>query len=161
MEKSGRLLGVNIAAGVAYLALVNEAAVPDLDDAIKMVPAKGLTGATRLKDFADRFLQELRRLDVKTVAIAHTRRPMQWKYTDAFERVSIEAAIMLTAETAGIRCISVKQDKEAADLVGISKPEQAEEELADALGLKGYVKHWKNRAVALMVAVAAAKGAGR
>jgi hypothetical protein len=150
------VLGVNLAGGVAYLVLVKAADDIALDDAVKIAPAKGLTDATRLKDFGDRFLQEVKRLGVKTVAVARPRKYRGWIYAHAFERIALEAAMMLTVEGAGVRYVSVKQDKEAARLVGVSKPEEVENELADLLGLKD-VKHWNERSVALMVALALVK----
>ncbi len=148
---------MNIAAGVAYLALVEAPGRPLLDEPVKMVPSDALTDAVRLKDFADRFVQEVRRLRVDHVAVAHPRpRPSGgWKYVDAFERVSLEVTLMLALKDAGIGYTSVKQHEAARD-AGVSAPAEAAVELAP---LRGSNKrpHWNERAVALMVALSAAK----
>jgi hypothetical protein len=150
-----RVLGVNIAAGVAYLALIERPDIPMMIEAVKMAPSDALVDATRLKEFGDRFAQEVRRLEVGLVAVAHPRpRPSGgWKYGDAFERVAMEVTIMLSLKSAGIeyRCV---QQHAAAKATGVSKPGEAHEELAGRV--TGKPTHWDKRAVALMVALAAA-----
>jgi len=61
------ILGVNIAAGVAYLALVQEPGTPLLSEPTKMAPSDSYAGPTRLKEFRDRFMQEIRRLNVPRI----------------------------------------------------------------------------------------------
>jgi hypothetical protein len=64
---------------------------------------------------------------------------------------------MLGVTHAGIAYTSVKQNVAVARAVGISKPEKVEDQLAKVLGISG-VRYWKERCVALMVALASAKG---
>jgi hypothetical protein len=152
------VLGVNIAAGTAYLALVERPDKPMLKEPDKMAPSDALADATRLKDFGDRFAQEVRRLGVQLVAVAHPRpRPSRgWKYDEAFERVAMEVTMMLSLKAAGIEYVSVQQHK-AAKTAGVSEPAEAANELVKRLGVKP--KYWDKRAIALMVALAAASDA--
>jgi len=158
MMAGSRVLGVNIAAGIAYLALVE---APDkllLAEPEKMAPSDALADATRLKDFGDRFAQEVRRLGVQLVAVAHPRpRPSGgWKYDEAFERVAMEVTMMLSLKAAGIGYVSAQQHK-AAKVVGVSEPAEAANELLRLVGDKP--KYWDKRSIALMVALAAASEA--
>jgi Holliday junction resolvasome RuvABC endonuclease subunit len=156
MAPPARVLGVNIASGIAYLALVEAPATPVLADPVKLEPSDAYADATRLKDFHDRFAQMVRRTSAGTVAVAYTRRHSRWVYAHAFERASLEAAIMLATASAQIDYVSVKQTKRAAEGAGIAHPDRAADELAAVLKLAD-VKHWKERSLALMVALAAAQ----
>jgi hypothetical protein len=149
------VLGVSIAAGVVYFALVRAPRELLLADPIKIAPSSSYADGTRLKDFQDRFVQEVRRLDVNTVALAQTRRHKGWSYAEAFARASLETTIMLGLKQAGIDCKWVKQVVATAHAAGIKKPDKASSELAEALGLEG-IPHWKERSPALMVALAVA-----
>jgi hypothetical protein len=132
-----RVLGVNIAAGTAYLALVERPDKPLLTEPEKMAPSDALADATRLKDFGDRFAQEVRRLGVQLVAVAHPRpRPSRgWKYDEAFERVAMEVTMMLSLKAASIEYVSVQQHR-AAKATGVSEPAEAPNELARLVGEK-------------------------
>lgn len=93
---SPRVLALNIAAGNVYGAVV---ACPDTlePDALERLQlAEGLEPAERLADFAARFRQDLRQIAPIAVGVVNTRRYSNWVYAHAFERVSVEAAIMLT-----------------------------------------------------------------
>jgi hypothetical protein len=155
MMAGSLVLGVNIAAGTAYLALVEAPDKPMLAEPEKMALSNALTDATRLKDFGDRFAQEVRRLGVQLVAVAHPRpRPSRgWKYDEAFERVAMEVTMMLSLKAAGIEYLSAQQHK-AAKAAGVSEPAEAANELARRLSAKP--KYWDKRSIALMVALAAA-----
>lgn len=149
------MLGVNFAAGTAFLALVRAPDQLVLDHPVKIAPSDSLTDVVRLKDFGDRFVQQARELGVSLVAVAHPRLYGGWTYADAFERVSLETTLMLSLKPTGIEYRCVKQDG-AAKAIGVSKPKHAPVELAKALSLSGVV-HWNNRSVALMVALVVAK----
>lgn len=146
---------MNIVAGTSYLALVEAPKSPVLDAAERLVPAKNLAGAARLRDFHDRFLQELRRLKPAVLAVVHTRAAAGWVYAQAFDRISLEAAMMLAASEAGVRCESVGQEA-SAKAVGVPLP-KLQEKLAGALGIESG-KYWKERCLAVAGAVAAIQG---
>ena len=151
---AARVLGVHIAAGVAHLALVECPDIPLLDETSKLVPSSHLADAAQLRDFSLRFTQELRRVRAETVAVAYTRLYGGWTYADAFKRVSLEAAIMLGVEEQGFRYISMPQEK-AAKAVGVPVT-RVPTALAESLGLSTKPVSWKERSVALMVALAGA-----
>jgi hypothetical protein len=155
-----RILGVHLAAGVAYLALVDG---PDgrfaPDKSVeKIEPSDSLVDGTRLNDFSDRFVQLVRNLSVHVVAVAHPRMYGGWAYTDAFERVSLEATIMLGLKSVGVEYRSVKQSVEVARQAGIAQPDsKAITRGLDAVVARSSVKHWAERSPALLVALAVAK----
>jgi len=124
------ILGVNIAGGVAYMALVKEPDIELLDSPTKIAPSDSHVDAVRLKDFGDRFVQQARELGVNVVAIANTRKYKEWAYAHAFERISLEVTLMLMLKQAGIECRSVSQES-AAKLIEISKPKDAHKDLAN------------------------------
>jgi hypothetical protein len=155
-----RILGVNLASGVAYLALVEapDRAMLSERDAVKIAPSDSYADGTRLMDFSIRFVQMARDLAIHTVAVADTRMHGGWAYAAAFERISLETTIMLGLKHAGIEYRSVKQSVDVARRAGIDKPDSKKitsglEDVVD----RSNVKHWKERAPALMVALAAAK----
>lgn len=120
---SRRVIALNIAAGSVYGAVVS---CPDALDPARLERlqlAEGLEPAEQLADFAARFRQELREIEPVAVGVVHTRLYANWKYADAFKRISIEAAIMLTVTdssttAAPIRYQLIKQEK-MAKTVGI------------------------------------------
>jgi hypothetical protein len=112
-------LGVHIAAGTTYLAVVECPDTALIDDpADRLELAARLQGAEQLAEFAERVGQEVRRVEPIAVAVLYPKKYGQWKYADAFRRVSIEAAIMLaTASASGggrsIRFMQIKQERTA------------------------------------------------
>lgn len=110
-----RVLALNIAAGNVYGAVVAcpDTLEPDVVERLQL--AEGMESHEQLADFAARFQQELRQIAPIAVGVVHTKRYAQWKYADAFKRVSIEAAIMLTVAqtstaTSPIAYKLIKQD---------------------------------------------------
>ena len=153
-ERLETVLGVHIAAGTAYLARVDAGGQVVLDGPDRLVPSKHLTDATQLRDFADRFAQELRRLSTVAVGVVHPRL-YSWKYSDAFVRVSLEAAIMLRAAEADVHYACVKQEA-AARAVGVPLPK-----LSSALAAKYGISApplWSQRCLAVLAAAAVARG---
>jgi hypothetical protein len=117
-EKAKCVLAVNLAGGIAYCAV---ASPPDelLPDALVRIElAEGLGPAEQLFDFAARFRQELSRLGPVAVGVIHTKKTSQWIYKDAWRRVTMEAAVMLTVAEAStvdkpIHYKLIKQEKMA------------------------------------------------
>lgn len=150
-----RVLGVNLAAGVAYLALVEPPQALKLDEVVKVVPAESLAGVVRLQDFGDRFVQQARGVAATHVVVAEPRpRPSPWSYADAHARVELETTILLLATKAGIASATMKQT-EAAKAVGVSELKEVSSTLKKLVSEK--VKHWEDRVPALLVALATAK----
>jgi hypothetical protein len=91
-----RVLGLTIAAGTIYAAVVECPDTPIFDDSFERLDhAAGLGGPAQLADFSARFKQEIRRIRPTAVGVLNTRKYANWKYADAFKRVSLEAAVML------------------------------------------------------------------
>jgi hypothetical protein len=156
---SPRVLALNIAAGAIYGALV---ACPDKlepNTLERLQLAEGLDSAEQLADFAARFRQELRQLAPVAVGVVNTRLYSNWKYANAFKRISIEAAIMLTVvevstPAAPIRYKLISQET-MAKAVGIPLPKLAEI-ATDRWG--GQVPRYrKDRLLAVVGAIALAK----
>jgi hypothetical protein len=151
------VLGVNISAGVAYLVLVHPPEDVRFADPVQMAPSESVRDGARLREFGARFIQEVKRLNVAKVGVAHPRpRPQRgWPYDEAFARASLEATIMLMLHDAGIEYVSLSQF-DAAAAVGVAKPKDVTKELArfrpDGRGV-----FWDERATALMVALALAR----
>lgn len=95
-----RVLALNIAAGTVYGAVVScpDSLEPDTLERLQL--GEGLQSHEKLADFAAQFRQELRQIAPIAVGVVNTRLYANWKYADAFKRVSLETTIMLTvAET--------------------------------------------------------------
>ena len=151
---AGRVLGVHVAANVAYLALVERPDAPHLADPVKIAPATGLVDGVLLKDFGDRFVQEVRRVDAEVVVLAHTKKYGGWSYADAFARASLEATVLLVLASSQVKCCVMKQDR-ATKTLGFVR-NKGIETLAAIVEHVGTL-HWKERAPALLVALACAK----
>lgn len=152
---SGRTVGVHIASGVAYFAVVEcpDRAVID-DPADRIIPAANLAGADQLADFASRVGQELRRVEPVAIGVIHPKRYGNWSYKDAFRRVSLEASMMLTAHGLGIRSEQVKVERALKTLQIPGKDESRW--IAELLGIKP-PRYWNERSWAFIAAAALAK----
>ncbi|MFD3804767.1 hypothetical protein ACFWTC_14305 [Streptomyces sp. NPDC058619] len=103
-----KLLGVAVSSGAIYYGAL---AVPDAAQGIshiagapeRLLPAAGLTGAQRLADTHQRIAQDIRVLQPDAVTVVATRKNNQWVYRDAFERISMISALMLTCVEQGIQ----------------------------------------------------------
>ena len=151
-----RTLGVNIVAGVAFLALVDSSGRYYPAEADRITPTVSLAAAGRLREFCDRVEQEINRLKVVTLAVAHPKKYGNWTYHDAFVRVSLEAAIMLASEHARIRYVSVRHDGQAARCAGVALNEISAGLLSRAT--RPTPSYWNDRSVALFAALAASNG---
>jgi hypothetical protein len=150
-----RVVGVHLAAGVAYLAVIECPDRPLVDDpAERLIPAQNLAGAEQLADFASRIDQELRRIAPIVVGVLHPKLYGNWTYRDAFRRVSLEAAIMLSANGLGIAYEQVKRD---AALKALQIPGKDESRwAAERLGITP-PRYWNERSWAFIAAGALAK----
>ncbi len=148
------MLGVNIAGHVAFLAVVDAQgrAHPGLVDHI--------TGGDRLEDayqiaeFSERVAATFRAVRPAAVAVARPLRYAEWRYADAFARVSLETCFMLEAHKQSIRFESVGQ-QHAANVTGLQL-----EKLLDSLPARLRIEkttHWADRAPAALVALALAR----
>ena len=140
---TARVLGVNIVGRVAFLSVVDEQgrAHPELVDHI--VGGDRLEDAAQVADFSRRVAATLRSVNPTAVAVARPLRYAEWRYAEAFARVSLETCFMLEAHKQSIRFESVGQ-QHAANVTGLPL-----EKLLDALPARLRVdksSHWADRA---------------
>jgi hypothetical protein len=147
------VLGVNIADGLVYLAVVEPSGTPRLDLAFQLVPVDDDDPSARVGDFVEQITETLRKLPVGTVAMARPLRYSNWTYSSAFERVTLETCFMLAAHQLELRFESVGQHH-AANVVGLPLVG-----LGDSLRAKLRLDRsvdWQNRWPALLVALGVA-----
>jgi hypothetical protein len=148
-------MGINVAARVIYLGVVRGDA-PVLDDpAVRVAPSQDLDEAHRIDDVRVRIRQEIRRLRPAGVGLMRPRRYAGWKWTDAFERAGLEAAIMIAAVEESVACQVVRAE-DAARAVPAA-PTKVVEQAAQRWGIEPPAQ-WKERAWAYATAMALAKG---
>jgi hypothetical protein len=99
-KKGECVLAVNLVGGTAYCAVVSSTGELLADALERIELAEGLMPAEQLADFAARFRQELSRLGPVAVGVINTRKYSGWKYADAWRRVTLEAAVMMTVAEA-------------------------------------------------------------
>jgi hypothetical protein len=150
-----RVLGVNVSAGVAHLAVVEAPRRPLLELTGTLVPALDLEFGARLVEFSGNVKRTMRDLNRSAVAIARPLRYTNWRYADALERASLETCFMMEAHRLALRFESVGQHH-AANVVGLPL-----DRLDDALPAKFHIdktSRWAERYPALLVALAVAMG---
>ena len=148
-----RVLGVNLAGGAAYLAVIERPNRPLLGLADVISPRVGFESGERLHDFSEKVARTLRELRVSSVAIARPLRPSNWRYADAFERASLETCIVLEARRLSMPLDWVGQSH-AANVIGLPL-----DRLDDALPAKLRIERtarWTDRYPAVLVALAVA-----
>jgi hypothetical protein len=151
------VVGMLVAARIAYFAVASPACVLHLDDPLdRIVPTPQLDRPEVIADFRDRVAQEFRRLRPAAVGVAFTRRYMGWNANDAFDRFSLDTAAMLAAVDLGIRCERVRQE-DAADAVGVA-PAKLGAQAAARLGIDR-TRYWNDRVWAIATAVYMARRA--
>ncbi|MEV0299238.1 hypothetical protein [Nocardia sp. NPDC050710] len=96
-----KVLGAAVSSGVLYYGALDtpgRAAAPRAITGTpeRLVPAAGLTGASRLADTFSRITQDIRILEPDAVVLVGTRKHSQWKYKDAVERISLISALILS-----------------------------------------------------------------
>jgi hypothetical protein len=113
----------------------------------------GLAGSRQVSDLADRFEQDLRSLAVESVALLATRKYTQWKYSDAWDRISRIAVVMLACDRSGVTFQEVKTEA-VGRAVGTPADKIAHVALS-RVGLTEAPKYWTTgRAEAFAVAAA-------
>lgn len=146
---------MNIAAGVANMVLLEAPSTVHVNEIERLKPAEHLAGAAEARDFHDRFLQDLRRVRADAVVVAYVRRHSNWRYKEVFGRVMLETCIMLAATERQIPFFSVGPEA-ASKVVGVPL-DNLQGGIALKLGITAG-RYWKDRCLALAVAVAAANG---
>ncbi len=147
------VLGVNIADGLVYLAVVEPSGNPRLDLASQLTPIDVDDPSARVGEFSVQVTRTLEQLPVGTVAMARPLRYSNWTYSSAFERVTLETCFMLAAHDLELRFDSVGQHH-AANVVGLPLAG-----LGDSLRAKLRLDRsvdWQNRWPALLVALGVA-----
>jgi hypothetical protein len=154
-DNQGLFVGINVSGGIAYLGVANAGGEVALDDpAPRIGPNAQLDVARRLEDFRSRIAQELRRIRPQAVGVARTRRYQRWGYQEAFDRFTLEAAVMLAAVQEGFPCRQVKQEDAArATKVPVTKIAEA---LPERLGIEP-TPYWRDRSVAFATALTLAE----
>jgi hypothetical protein len=148
-----RVLGVNIEGGVAHLALVEAPDRVKLDAVDRLTPSADKEPHVALGEFSNRVARLLRELEVDAVGIVRPMRYANWRYADAFARVSLETCFMVEADRQSLRFEWVGQ-QHAANVLGVPV-ERLNESLAGRLGVERG-PGWSKRSPALVVALAIA-----
>jgi hypothetical protein len=148
-----RVLGVNIDGGVAHLALVEAPDRVKLDAVDRLAPQADKEPHVAIGEFSSRVARLLRELEVDAVGIVRPMRYANWRYTDAFARVSLETCFMVEAHRQSLRFEWVGQ-QHAANVLGVPV-ERLNESLAGRLGVERG-PGWSKRSPALVVALAIA-----
>jgi hypothetical protein len=148
-----RVLGVNIEGGVAHLALVEAPDRVKLDAVDRLSPSGDKEPHVALGEFSNRVARLLRELEVDAVGIVRPMRYANWRYADAFARVSLETCFMVEASRQSLRFEWVGQ-QHAANVLGLPV-ERLNESLAGRLGVERG-PGWSKRSPALVVALAIA-----
>jgi len=154
-KQIAKIVGINIVAGEAWVGVVECPDVMLLKDPLtRLARAKHLPSADALHDFANRFREQLRRIQPVAVGVANTRRYSGWPYAEAFNRVTLEAAIMLATSAEEVPFVSVKQEAvfKAIEIPYENFPKRA----AEQLGIDPPT-NWNNRALAFGAALTLAK----
>jgi hypothetical protein len=156
MNTAGAVLGVNLAAGVAYLGLVDSAGVPLADACQKVVPPTNVDEWARLRGFGQSLAEEVRAHNVVAVVFAETKKYQQWAYREAHARATLYAAAGLA-----LREVRVEEIPQATSwaALGFSNCEERDKGLASMLSVRAKdVVHWRDRLPAFAAALAASRG---
>lgn len=161
-EPARPVVGVHLRGGDAYLAVVDPPELlRDEQPLRRLQRSPYMDPADALADVYGRARQLLRGLAPAEVALLHTRAYRNWAYSEAFQRASMESALMLAARTEGVGYVLVKQEEAAATL-GCAAPQLG----ARALTLRAGPAplYWRDRSLAYAAAIhlrrSAASGAG-
>lgn len=111
-----RVLGLHVKGGVLNYGLLDglsgdHDSLPPVDSAPgRLTVDCGLAGARQLADLADRFGQDLRSMAAECVALLATRKHAQWKYAEAWDRISRITVVMLACDGQGVGFQEVKTE---------------------------------------------------
>jgi hypothetical protein len=147
------ILGVNVAAGVAHLVLVQRANGPIFDEPVKIAPADNVDEVTRLASFGDRIVVDARAHHVRCVAFADPRRYNRWGYKDAYDRAALQVAASLALRSAGVEVRTIAQVTAAKSVFGVGL-DKLDAALAERFQpRKNKITAWDKRLPALAVAL--------
>jgi len=156
-ESALTYLGINVSARVVYLGVVHGDRLVMDDPATRIEPSLELDVAHRLDDLRVRVRQEVRRLKPAAMGVMRPRRYAGWKWADAFERSTLEAAIMIAAVDENVPCTVVRAE-DAASAVPAA-PAKVVEQAAKRWEVEPQAL-WKDRVWAYATAMALAKRTG-
>jgi hypothetical protein len=153
-SSAGPTVGIAIAAGKVYVGVVDGSGVPRLDDpARRLEVAEHTDRAEALREFGERFRQELRRLKPSALVVMQPQpRQSGWPYAEAFRRVSIETVIMVVSAEERIPFTAAKPGQTLKTL-GLPVEETAKA-LEERIG--GKDTYWTQRWPAFAAALAKA-----
>jgi hypothetical protein len=157
-EKTGEsVLGVNLAAGVAYLGLVGRPDRVMPKESVKILPPTNMDEWSVLHEFGQRMLAEARVRHVETIAFVEPGMYGGWKYWDAHRRGALETAVGLACRPTGVRVVTLPQ-KTIAAAFGCKGARELGGKLAAVLDLEpADVLHWDKRGIALAAALCRAR----
>jgi hypothetical protein len=151
-------LGVHVTAGVAYFGTAQGEIILADDPLEKIEPTAQLPVGMRLRDFRDRFGQELRRLQPASVGVIRTTKFSQWTFADAWGRFSLEAIVLLAASDEKVPSQHVVAEDAARTVP--CRPKDIAARSAQAWGVPK-MRYWKQRAPAFAAGLALARGEAR
>ncbi|HEY4395642.1 MAG TPA: hypothetical protein VGP64_16340 [Polyangia bacterium] len=152
------VMGVNVAARVAFLGVVGRPCIPILgDEFTKVVPPTNVDEWERLGQFGQQVVVTARGCKAVCVAFTEPRRANQWAYSDAHERASLQTAAALALRAEGIEVLRY-HPKTAASALGFNAHiREMDEGFAGLLKIKASeVTYWSERLPAFEVAAAVA-----
>jgi hypothetical protein len=156
-EHRDSVMGVNLAAGVAYLGLV---ARPDRilsTESVKVSPPANLDEWSQLHQFGERILVEARARGATTVVFVEPGKYGGWKYWDAHRRGALETAVGLACRTTNVRVVTLAQ-KTIAAAFGCKGSGELDGKLPAVLSLQPRdVLHWNQRGIAFAAALCQAR----
>jgi hypothetical protein len=154
-----RVLGLHVRGGVLNYGLVDglsgehDSLIPVEGAPGRLTVDCGLGGAKLLTDLADRFGQDLRSMAVERVVLLATRKYAQWKYSDAWDRISRITVVMLACDRHGVTFREIKTEAvgravgtTAADIGGVA---------LSRVGLAAVPKYWTTGRAEAFAAAAA------
>jgi hypothetical protein len=153
-ESRVRVMGVSVAAGVAYLSIVDapDELVLNLTPKIEP-PAYEPDDWNQLRIFGARMVEEAKAVGATVVVFAETRKASQWVYSQAHSRASLIVTAGLALHHARIEARIISQ-RSAANFLDVEFGEALGAELAAKRGIRPRdVVYWKERAPGAAVAL--------
>lgn len=143
------ILGVNIAAGVAYLVLIRRPGAPSFEAPIKFPLSANADDFGALLKLGERFAAEARAHNVVCVAFAEPKKYQGWGYRAAYARAAPQIAAGLALRSIDVELRVVPQITAASSLG--AKLGTLEDVLAARFPESESVVHWADRVPALSV----------
>ena len=154
---TGRILGVHLVAGAAALALIDQdGSLLDVDDVRRLVPSSNLDIGLTERDYLARARQIVRGWRPDTVAVLNTRSYANWKYADAFARITVETCWRLAAAEEDCALVLIKQEH-AAKVLGVNRKGWKSTDLVAAVADRVDARplYWDKRSLAYVAALVA------